>query len=150
VIRYRFLGYKDINMLVEFLNSLSDETYRLWYHYVDSNSYDKACYIIEEDSIKLIAIDYDRIVGYGYLCNDVDYPNIPSLGIVVRDDYQNRGIGKEMLKHLIFISKSFKSISGIYLTCAKNNKRAFHLFSGLGWKVINETKDRYQMKLLFR
>jgi len=79
------------------------------------------------------------------------------LGITVHDNYQNRGIGTALLKHLISIAKT-KKLNKIYLQVSTANDQAINLYKKAGFKtegklckescVKGEYRDEYRMALL--
>jgi len=54
------------------------------------------------------------------------------LGITVHDDYQGRGLGTEIIRHLIDIAKS-KRVKKLELLVVANNERAIHLYEKMGF-----------------
>lgn len=54
------------------------------------------------------------------------------LGITVHDDYQGRGLGTEIMGHLIEIARS-KGIKKLELLVVAQNERAIHLYERMGF-----------------
>ena len=54
------------------------------------------------------------------------------LGITVHDDYQGRGLGTEIIRHLIEIARS-KCIKKLELLVVAKNERAIHLYERMGF-----------------
>lgn len=65
------------------------------------------------------------------------------LGITVHDDYQDRGIGTALLKHLLGIART-KGLWKVGLTVNTDNERAVHLYKKVGFVVEGKlAKERY-------
>jgi len=89
----------------------------------------------------LIAIDTTmyKHAGFAYLHMDKRCPGgryIASLGIVVGDDYKNKGIGSQLMTDLINIAYEIK-VDKIVLTLLADNEAAFRLYQRHGFKLVN-------------
>ena len=96
---------------------------------------------------KMVEVDYDRqmailafkgegeteeILGMGrYIMNKDDGTAEVYFG--VRDDYQNRGIGKELLRHLVAVGRK-RGLKGFTAQVMVDNRRMLHLFRSLEGK----------------
>jgi len=134
-IEWKNLEKKDFDKLVDFFAMLGKETMDMWRHYGPSSPQYKAVKTFEENSAKIIGWVEGEIIAYGYLVNDQLYPKVPALGMVVRDDYQGMGIGKECAKELIKLGKE-TGAEAIYLTTFEKNKRAQSIYEQLGWQKV--------------
>ena len=78
--------------------------------------------------------------GYGYLSNE-----IPELSISVLPEYRNRGIGTNLLDHLL--RQVREDYSAISLSVSKENP-ALHLYLRFGFEVIDrdDNSDSLIMK----
>lgn len=56
------------------------------------------------------------------------------LGLTVHDDYQNRGIGTALLKHVIDIAR-MKKLSKTFLLVSTDNERAIHMYKKAGFEI---------------
>ncbi|MGB9600866.1 MAG: GNAT family N-acetyltransferase, partial [Myxococcota bacterium] len=75
--------------------------------------------------------------------------NFAEVAIVVRDDYQNRGIGTYMLKYIAQIAME-RGISGFKAEVLATNKKMLRVFYKIDMKI--ETKldeDTYSLKVKF-
>lgn len=80
------------------------------------------------------------------------------LGLTVHDDYQNQGIGTNMVKHLLEIAQT-KELKKIYLRVDTMNERAIRVYEKCGFKieaklekedfVDGQFRDDYQMVIFF-
>ncbi|WP_158289382.1 GNAT family N-acetyltransferase [Paenibacillus flagellatus] len=74
---------------------------------------------------------------------------VPWLGIMIADDYQNRGLGKAMLAFAVDEARAAGK-GGILLTTAKTNVRAQSLYGRFGFVTIGEdARGEYLMILNF-
>jgi len=79
---------------------------------------------------------------------------IPHLGIGIRDDYQNRGLGSVFFAYLLSLAKYVLHKKEIGLTVVKENRRAVHLYQKHGFTVVRDVtfrtpEDSYEMRLSF-
>ena len=130
-------------MLV-FLSSLKADTLKFFDRLKGDNPIVE---LSKNEYYKIICLVDDEIVGLGYLWENDNYPNIPSLGIVVRDDYQGKGIGQALTYELIELGQSLR-IKAIYLSVHPDNHVAVHIYKKLGWKVIGKRKDSPKLEML--
>lgn len=89
--------------------------------------------------LSLLALENGKnVVGYGFLIIREKNNNnlIAELGIFVKDDYQNFGIGKIIVEGLINFAKK-ENIKKIFLTVRTDNLRAYNLYEKFGFKNIS-------------
>lgn len=128
MINIRELVASDKKLMEKFWNNLSRETLKWWHHYNSAED------ILSEDSHKLIAIDKGKIVAYGFLLPDHNFPGAPSLGIVVSDEYRGGGIGTTMMKKLEAMARD-SGYKNIFLTTYIENIKAISFFKKMGYKI---------------
>jgi len=130
---FRELKKLDREKMVCFWESLSDNALYFFRHYSNVDE------IFAEKSHKIITLVDNKIVGYGFLLPNKNFPETPSLGIVVSDDFVNKGIGTLLMQELenLGIEKNYKSI---YLTTFISNARAVNLFEKSGFEIIEVIK----------
>jgi Acetyltransferase (GNAT) family. len=69
---------------------------------------------------------------------------------VVSDEYQNKGIGTELLAHLSYIAKK-QGLLGFSAEVLKENRVMLHLFEKTGFNMEKEVlPDVYTLKLGFK
>ncbi len=72
------------------------------------------------------------------------------VAIMVGDEYQNRGIGTELLSHLTYIAKA-QGLLGFSAEVLKENRIMLHLFEKMGFDIEKETlPEVYNLRLRFR
>jgi len=80
----------------------------------------------------------ERIVGYFFLWHFRD--PVPVLGIGITDDYQGRGLGKQMMDVLIDDARK-AGREAVELTTALDNERAFELYKHKGFRYIRDVDN---------
>lgn len=146
----------DEPLLKDFFNSLSDDT--LFYRFISSRK-DMPHNRLQE----FVIIDYtkqmvvlavieeegkEEIVGIGqYAINEATYT--ADVAFAIRDDYQNVGIGKEMLSYLTYLAKK-QGLLGFTAEVLIENKSMLHLFEKAGFFIEKRSAEGvYELKMLF-
>ncbi|WP_456468593.1 GNAT family N-acetyltransferase [Archaeoglobus sp.] len=88
---------------------------------------------LAEYGFAIVAEKDGRIVGHLVIVPTED--NKVDLTIFVHQDYQNRGIGQEMMKLIIDYCKKV-GFEGIMLVTERTNARAIHVYKKLGFKIV--------------
>ncbi|MBU2551474.1 MAG: GNAT family N-acetyltransferase, partial [Proteobacteria bacterium] len=84
----------------------------------------------------LEAEDMEVIVGIGqYLV--LEHQNIAEVAFLVRDDYQDRGIGSELLKYLTFLARR-QGLEGFTAEVVMNNEAMIHLFEKMDFDITKK------------
>jgi RimJ/RimL family protein N-acetyltransferase len=72
------------------------------------------------------------------------------VAIMVKDEYQNQGIGTELLTHLTYIAMK-QGLLGFSAEVLNENRAMMHLFEKMGFNIEKETlPDAYTLRLGFR
>ncbi len=134
---FRSVKINDESLIKEFFYSLSDESFRRRFmtsrkdmpHKMRQDfvviDYTKEWLILATVSEN----DKETVVGMGQvLKNESD--NIPEVAFSVRDDYQNKGIGSELLNYLTFLGKK-EGIHGFTAETLVENKPMLHVFESV-------------------
>ncbi|RLI78738.1 GNAT family N-acetyltransferase [Archaeoglobales archaeon] len=90
---------------------------------------------LAENGFNIVAEHNGRIVGHLVVVPTKDFKKV-DLTIFVHQDYQNRGIGQEMMKLIIDYCKN-KGFEGIMLVTERTNARAIHVYKKLGFYVVD-------------
>ena len=97
-----------------------------------------------EDTLKT---SYSRVYVYednkeivGFIHVDSHFEIMDLVNVIVRSDYQNKGIGTELLKFVIDNEEYDK----IMLEVRESNLRAIHVYEKLGFKEIYRREKYYQ------
>jgi len=81
----------------------------------------------------------EEIVAVGrYFLNE--RTNKAEVAFVIRDDWQNQGIGKFLFKHLIDIARR-NGIAGFTAEVLRDNRRMQHIFNHSGFKVQSRIEE---------
>jgi len=86
-----------------------------------------------QNGFSIIAEKNGKVVGH--LVIVPDDKNRVDLTIFVHQDYQNRGLGQEMMKLIIEYCKNV-GFDGITLVTERTNARAIHVYKKLGFEIV--------------
>lgn len=91
------------------------------------------------DSVyNLVGIIDDRIVG---MVSVATFPNRPrrrhagAIGISVHDDWQGKGIGKELMRAIVDLADNWLNLTRLELEVYADNPAALRLYEGFGFEV---------------
>ncbi len=93
----------------------------------------------------VVAVDLhdepEAIVGVVRLARPDDAPNAPEaeVAVVVRDDFQGRGVGYQLLRRVVALARRMR-VRTIIATIQVDNLAAFHLFRELPLPMTIETR----------
>lgn len=89
----------------------------------------------------LLALDGERVIGYvgvWILFGEAQITNV-----AVLPEYQDKGIGRLMMKEIIKISLEHEATS-MTLEVRPSNARALHLYKSLGFKSVGRRRGYYE------
>lgn len=152
-LRCRLMNPHDAPLLIDLFDSLSVESKRRRFHYaVDLTP--RA--LVLEEAERLSAVDNrttagavvalendegrDRIIGVARLMRPPSEPESPDAeaAIVVRDDYQGQGVGKELLRRMVLLAKAMH-VRTIVAEIEADNHSAIMAFRKLGLPTTSTT-----------
>lgn len=94
---------------------------------------------IRNSIFKVIVFEHnDQAIGYIQLVNINHNIMSASLGIVIDDEYQNKGYGKDSLKQFFTYLRNSTQVKIINLEVLDTNKNAIQLYKNLGFIEINK------------
>lgn len=96
------------------------------------------------DGWNLVVLDGGDIVGHTAV-TPVDDP-APELVVFVRDDYQDRGIGTELLRHVIAHAAA-RGHDALTLEVSAANRAAIAVYKRLGFEIVENRQQQYTMRL---
>lgn len=146
----------DEERLAEFYESLSDRS-RHFFEPQRENSLEMMTVVVDRtlagEDLGLIALDPSgRVIAhlfYWHISRDV-----PHLGIGIRDEYQNLGLGATLFAYLVALGRHALKKQAVGLTLVKENARALHLYRKFGFRIVGDAtfrqpNDSYEMRLDF-
>ncbi|WP_396611253.1 GNAT family N-acetyltransferase [Haloferax sp. S1W] len=93
-----------------------------------------------------VAVDGDEVIGH-ITYAPYDDPE-PELAVFVHPDSHERGIGTELCRHAI-VDAASNGHEALVLHVAPENKRAIHVYLGLGFEVVPCASSETKMRLSF-
>lgn len=148
---------KDEPLLKEFFYSLSDNS--LYRRFISLRKY-----IPHEHLQEFVAIDYtkqmvilatiqkgekEEVIGIGqYFIDEATFT--AEVGFAVRDEYQNKGIGTELLSYITFLAKR-QGLLGFYAEVLVENRPMLHLFEKMGFNIEKRREEGiYELRMTFQ
>lgn len=153
---FRPVKISDEPLLKEFFYSLSDKS---MYQRFASARKDMPHKRLQE----FVAIDYSKetvilalvgqeekevVVGLGQYSID-EGTHTAEAALVVRDNYQNQGVGTEIQSYLTYLAKR-SGLLGFTAEVLEDNSPTIHLLEKAGFEVAKKEGGVYEMKLLFK
>ncbi|MCS7143314.1 MAG: GNAT family N-acetyltransferase [Aigarchaeota archaeon] len=149
-ITLRVFEPRDSEKVIDFFTRLSENTIRNYTRFgfpLDIDSVKKHLSWVTESGSEMekifIAIVGDKVVGLGHLTffQKTWKKHVCTLGIVIEDGWQGKGIGKSIMNYMISFAKQ-KGIKKVWLSVYADNLRARQLYEKMGFVVegifINE------------
>jgi ribosomal protein S18 acetylase RimI-like enzyme len=138
IVKIRPLSKNDFEILYELFTAITDtDRYFFHPHPFDRETVKKLIEEVGDSNVFRVLMtissgEKELAIGYGFLW-DLN-TDVPSLGIYIRNDYQNKKLGHLLMEYLIETAKKLDK-RGVALTVYEDNKRAFHLYQKMGFKV---------------
>ncbi len=144
----RYIEWSDLDDYIDFWESLftNDDELKLFLGPIKQESksdYAKKFFkiisrISENQEIRLIAEVNGKMIGYASIKRDEgSFGHRGWLGIIVRREFRNIGIGTELLRAVIDEAKKH-GFKLILLETSSLNSRAIHVFEKVGFKIIGK------------
>ncbi len=90
----------------------------------------------------------EEIIGLGQYGID-EAMHSAEVAIVVKDDFQNRGIGTELLSYLTYLAKK-QGLLGFTAEVLRENKPMLHLFEKMGFDIeMRGAEEVYELRMAF-
>jgi GNAT superfamily N-acetyltransferase len=140
----------------EFFYALSDETiYSRFFQYLKSLPHEKLQHLVNidyQDEMAIVGVigppDNEEFICIGRYNRD-PATNFAEVPFVVRDDYQNRGLGTYLLKYLGQIAQE-RGIYGFKAEVLATNKKMLRVLHKLGPNIETRLEeDTYLFKIKF-
>jgi ribosomal protein S18 acetylase RimI-like enzyme len=133
VVAYRELRKGDEKALSAFNDELSERSRFLFMpHGYDADTLAKVIKRVEDgNDAAFVALDGTRIIAYWFLWwFDTDFP---VLGIGILDEFHGRGLGGQLMRHLLKLAEN-KGCQAVELTTALDNKPGLALYEKVGFQ----------------
>jgi acyl-CoA hydrolase/ribosomal protein S18 acetylase RimI-like enzyme len=89
------------------------------------------------------------VVGMGQY-SIIETTHTAEVGFAVGDDYQNKGIGSEMLSYLTYLAKR-QGLLGFYAEVLAENRPMLHLFDKMGFDIKKRREEGvYELEMMFK
>jgi acetyltransferase len=141
--------------LIDLFDRLSSESRRRRFHFNPDNLSEKlkwstACALADVDNytaggavaaLETDAEGIERIVGVARLGRPLGEPASPEAeaAVVIRDDYQGRGVGSELLRRMVLLAKQM-GLRTIVAIIEADNEPALRVFRKLELPVVVRTQ----------
>jgi len=145
----RPLRGEDTDILGEFFVGLSKKTeYYFHPHPLDRENAVKTTEKIGNGDgayfIQTVAEgEREKVVGYVWISDKNDPPEV---GICVRDGWQDKGLGTQLMEHIIEAGRRLGK-KKLALVVMKDNPRAVHVYEKMGFVIEGERKGYHYMVL---
>jgi RimJ/RimL family protein N-acetyltransferase len=149
----------DEPVLKEFFYSLSDQSiYRRFFSMRTDMPHERLQEFVIIDYTKATTIlavrltehgEREEIIGLGQFGID-EGNHSAEVAFVVRDDYQGKGIGTEMLNYLTFLAVK-RGLLGFTASVLIENRAMLHIFEKMGFAIdIRPSDGVYELKMVFK
>jgi acyl-CoA hydrolase/GNAT superfamily N-acetyltransferase len=144
-LKLRPVKINDEPLLREFFHSLSDESmFRRFLsirYEMPHERLQEFCVVDYTQHMVVLAIleghEAETAIGIGQYFV-AEQGHTAEVGLVVRDDYQNHGVGSELLGHLTHLAKE-RGLFGFTARVLIDNRAMLHLFESMGFAIEKRT-----------
>jgi acyl-CoA hydrolase/GNAT superfamily N-acetyltransferase len=147
----------DEPLLKDFFYSLSDQSmYRRFISQRKDMPHERLQDFVVIDYTREMVIlavvqeeEKEDVVGVGQYGID-DITHTAEVAFVVRDDYQNQGVGTELVTYLTYLAKR-RGLLGFTAEVLMENRPMLHLFEKMGFDIQKRTDGGvYELRMAFR
>ena len=139
---------KDVDDLLELFNSIVEEGADV--QQSRTMTREEASFLLErhlvnleeEKELGMVAEVAGKVVANSRVTRRQGSPHVGELGIAIREGYRDIGIGTQMLKTMIQLSREME-LKVLTLTLFSTNKRAWHVFEKVGFRVVGRVPKIY-------
>jgi len=92
----------------------------------------------------------EEVIGVGQYGID-ERTHTAEIALVVKDEYQNKGVGRVLLEYLTELAKK-QGLLGFTAEVLADNKIMLHLFESMGFEIEKKYDESgvYELKMRFR
>jgi acyl-CoA hydrolase/GNAT superfamily N-acetyltransferase len=147
----------DEPLLKDFFYSLSDNSlYRRFISVRKDMPHERLQEFIAIDYTQQLVIlaiisqkEKEIVVGIGQYAL-IEKAHTAEVGFAVRDKYQNKGVGIELLSTLTYLAKR-QGLLGFYAEVLVENRAMLHLFEKMGFDIKKRREEGvYEMEMMFK
>jgi RimJ/RimL family protein N-acetyltransferase len=147
----------DEPLLKDFFYSLSDNSlYRRFISVRKDMPHERLQQFVAIDYTQQLVIlaiisqgEKEIIVGVGQYAL-IEKAHTAEVGFAVRDEYQNKGVGMELLSTLTYLAKR-QGLLGFYAEVLVENRAMLHLFEKMGFDIKKRREEGvYEMEMMFK
>lgn len=145
----------DHRLIDRFLRSLSEETLLRRFLSLRKKMLEEFLVKLLETKAasesKILVIgnrDQDEVLGVGQFC--VCSGSFAEIALVIKDDYQNKGIGRELLGYLAELARN-EGLDGFEALIQMDNRPMLHLCETIGLRAVEKTIKLgiYEVRMYF-
>lgn len=153
----RPIKIRDESLAKDFFYSLSDKSmYQRFLSVRKDIHHDRLQEFVVIDYTQAMVIlaiiqweEKEEIVGIGQYALNNEGTHTADIALVVRDDYQNNGIGIELLSYLTYLAKR-EGLLGFTAEVLKENRPILHLIEKMGFDTEKKSFEGvYELKMGF-
>ena len=130
VLNFRSATVADVNAIM----AIEDQVYKFpWTSriFIDCIRVGYSCQCCEADG---------QLIAYGIMSMGASEAHV--LNICVHPDWQNQGVGHDLLQQLLDIARD-NAVDNVFLEVRPSNHAAMALYEKLGFNIIGTRKDYY-------
>jgi acyl-CoA hydrolase/ribosomal protein S18 acetylase RimI-like enzyme len=143
----RPVRFSDEDLIKDFFYSLSDQSLQRRFMSVrrDVPHKMRQKFVVIDYTKQMVILacvtknDIESIVGIGQYVKWED-KNFADIAFAVRDDYQGKGIGKELIAYITLLAKN-EGLQGFTADVLGDNKPMLHLFDKMDYKVEKKIEE---------
>jgi acyl-CoA hydrolase/RimJ/RimL family protein N-acetyltransferase len=156
VIFFRPVKINDETLIKDFFYSLSDDSFRRRFmsQRKDMPHKLRQDYVVIDYTSEIVLLamldEYDKevVAGMGQILLNENH--MAEVAFAVGDDYQNKGIGSELLQYLTVIAKR-KGLHGFTADVLLENKPMLHVFEKMGFEMQKRVEyDAFSLVMHFK
>lgn len=141
-ITIRAYDIKDREALIQMYENYNPEDRSLGLPPVGRKAIERWIGYLEEKGFSIVAEHQGRIVGHLAIVEDENNPGIVDLAIYLAREYQNQGIGTQMVKSIIEFARK-KGYKKITLVTDRLNWRAIRVYKKCGFQTVLASYELY-------
>lgn len=146
----------DEPLLKDFFYSLSDNSlYKRFISIRKDMPHERLQEFVVIDYTKQMVIlatiskgEKEKVIGVGqYFIDESNF--VAEVSFAVRDEYQNKEVGTELLSYITYIAKR-KGLLGFYAEVLVENRAMLHLFEKMGFNIEKRREEGvYELRIMF-